>query len=332
MEVNKKDIIEKEYIILDWNVIKYLKRPRENKKQLDTDCIHIVNSIRKKYEFPYCEAHLRDLARSYSEANIDRVNDDLKFLQQVSQDVVIGTDGESFFLTKKPPFELFMDIMNERTEDISVSALDMPCGIHTVDMTRLSDNHPMREMLETTSGICGPGILSKWINDLYYKIFDEVYDYKNIRDYFLQMKKDIENNTQNLSPSEIRYKDFLIDRMMPFFESMSINSEEELEKIWKTNIELWLSINHNGDIPEGTLVTCAYNMLDVHPLFKEKLKKDKNTLSNILRDSKIVYYATRSKYFVTEDKGCEKKAKFVLKALGYKTKVISLDGFRERFS
>lgn len=91
-------------------------------------------------------------------------------------------------------------------------------------------------------------------------------------------------------------------------------------------------MNHKGELPEELLVTSAYEMLDFHPLFKEKLKKSKNTLSNIVRDSKIVYYATGSKYFVTEDTNCAEKSDFVLKALGYKIDVISMEKFREIFS
>jgi hypothetical protein len=332
MNVNIKDIIERPYIILDWNVVKYLKNPREKKKQLDLDCIEIVNSIRKKYEFPYCEAHLRDLARSYSESNLERVNDDLRFLQQVSHDVVIGISDEKFFLTKKPPFELFYDIVNENKETKELNVSNIPLETHRVDMVKLEDTHPMREMLEATMGFCGPGILSKWISDLYSKIFDGISDYKTIRDYCINMKRDVEQNTQNLTYAELKYKDFLVEHMMPFFESLGIDDKNELGKIWKANIEQWLSMNHKGELPEELLVTSAYEMLDFHPLFKEKLKKSKNTLSNIVRDSKIVYYATGSKYFVTEDTNCAEKSDFVLKALGYKIDVISMEKFREIFS
>ena len=66
MKIDSKDIINKQYILLDWNVIKYLKKPRDD---ADKDFLIILDRLRKRFEFPFCEAHLRDLAKSYSEEN-----------------------------------------------------------------------------------------------------------------------------------------------------------------------------------------------------------------------------------------------------------------------
>ena len=40
--VDKDQIWNRDYIYLDWNVIKYLKEPRENKEKIDGDVYQII--------------------------------------------------------------------------------------------------------------------------------------------------------------------------------------------------------------------------------------------------------------------------------------------------
>ena len=72
----------------------------------------------------------------------------------------------------------------------------------------------------------------------------------------------------------------------------------------------------------------GYVLLDMHPLFKkEKLKKKKNTLDNIIRDGNHCYYASKAKYFVSEDEGVRKKVSFLYEVYGIKTNVKSEQEF-----
>lgn len=50
MKIDSKDIINKQYILLDWNVIKYLKKPRDD---ADKDFLIILDRLRKRFEFPF---------------------------------------------------------------------------------------------------------------------------------------------------------------------------------------------------------------------------------------------------------------------------------------
>ena len=50
MTIDERNIIDKEYILLDWNVIQYIK----NQQHSHDDFIQSMNQIYKRYEFPFC--------------------------------------------------------------------------------------------------------------------------------------------------------------------------------------------------------------------------------------------------------------------------------------
>ena len=77
-----------------------------------------MNQIYKRYEFPFCEAHLRDLTNNFnkcSERNKEMINEDLAFLKLLSKSVAIGIEDkkEEFHLIHLDPLELFNDIISE---------------------------------------------------------------------------------------------------------------------------------------------------------------------------------------------------------------------------
>ena len=63
-------------------------------------------------------------------------------------------------------------------------------------------------------------------------------------------------------------------------ESMSYDVPE-LQKKWKSIAENWFSMNHK-EVCLELLLTNGYELLDLHPKFHDKLKKNKNTLDNIV--------------------------------------------------
>ena len=132
MEINRETLIQKDYILLDWNVIKYLKKPRSSS---DTEINIIINSLHKKYEIPFCEAHLRDLSRSYSD-HPDLVEDDLRFLKSLTHSVGLfgNCGGNVFSLTKIDPLDLFKEIVKESSQAPNISPDMGPQSIFRVDM------------------------------------------------------------------------------------------------------------------------------------------------------------------------------------------------------
>lgn len=168
MQVSYNDIVKKPYILLDWNVIKYLKTPRKDNNVLDEECKRIVMQIQKKFAFPFCEAHLRDLVQSYSDNNKEKVDSDLKFLETLSQDtaLAINDNDDSLLLYNYSPLELFKEIVNEKPPEVNITPEMNPQSIFKVDMEALNEGHPMRQMLEKTNGVYGPGILTNWLNKM----------------------------------------------------------------------------------------------------------------------------------------------------------------------
>lgn len=330
MQIDSRDLIKKEYILLDWNVIKYLQKPRNS---ADEEAKHILDSIRKRFEIPFCEAHLRDLARSYSEENKDRVNEDLDFLQELSCSVAVAVNRDNAFLLKYSANSLFQEILNEHPAQINITPDMNPQSIFKVDMSKLDQDHPMREMLERTGGVYGPGIMVNGLNDLFDHLFNEITDYKKYRNYLCKLKEDLKTNQiNNLLPQDQKYKEFLITHMISFLDILEIEDKDKLASVWNDAVIKWLHMRYNGNVPYEELVTNSYDMLDFHPLFREKLKKQKNTLSNIIRDSKMVLYASKSKYFVTEDNSCYEKANFLFRTLGIKEKALKMSEFIAKFS
>lgn len=333
MKINRESLIQKDYILLDWNVIKYLKKPRNS---FDAEINAIINSLplRKKYEVPFCEAHMRDLSRSYSD-HPDLVEDDLRFLKSLSHSIGLAgnCEGTEFFLTKIDPLDLFKEIVRESPQALNISPDMGPQSIFRVDMQSMNINNPLYTMLTENGGMYSPTNMSNWLNENYEPFFNETEPYKVFRNYLTQLKKDIEgSNSCGLSIKDLEYKKMLIQHMTPFIDSLEITNEDALSAVWKNSISKFLHITHKGTLPFDLLITSAYSMLDLHPHFREKLKKEKNTLSNITRDSKMIYYASSSKYFVTEDKECRKKASFTFKAFNCRSTVLSMEQFLQRFS
>lgn len=321
----------KPYIYLDWNVFWNLRR---EKRPIDVDCKEIINSIRKKYVFPYCEAHLLDLANNYKKENRNIVEVELVSLGQISDNYVLGeTSNGSIGIIKSndSPIIFFDNILKKSKSTCHIKPSDIPIEISKVDMRILDENHPMREILERTDGVIGSGILANFLNKLYEPFFSDKDVYKNFREYLKKVKDEFETYGKfNLQFNNELYNKLNIT-IMPLFESFEITDETILQQKWKDIVISFLRFS-NTDAVFGHLITLGYMLLDLHPLFNEKLKKDKNTLSNITRDSKNVYYASSAKYLISEDQSFSKKVKFLYKSFNIKTVVIDIEEFTLRFS
>ena len=69
----------------------------------------------------------------------------------------------------------------------------------------------------------------------------------------------------------------------------------------------------------------------MHPLFKEKMKKGKNTLDNIIRDGNHCFYASNGQFFISEDEYTRRKTSFLYGTYNIKTKVVSESDFMNHF-
>jgi len=312
------------YILLDWNVIKYLKEPRPGKYS-DSIMKESIESLRDKYYFPFCESHLRDLRQSFKQGYEDKVNDDLDFLQELSKGVMVLPNESLNCLAKYSVREYFNIILEEPPR--SIELIPKFHSSTLIDMDKLGEEHPLRPLLMKTGGILSSESFYKWLSEMFETFFDEPDTYCKTRAY-------VEKNYEELCSGNTTepYGKLLMECTKPFFESFKIKTKDELSLVWKNVVHSWLRMNFPNSSPHPLEeLSVSYSLLDIHPLFQERMNS-KNKLDNMVRDSKLICYASSSEYFVTEDKKCYDKSKFIYKVYGYKTKVVKIEEFVRRFS
>lgn len=323
---------KKHYILLDWNIVKYLIEPRPGKP--DEEFKELLFKL-NKYEFPFCEGHIRDVLPSYTESNKERVISELRFLNHVSKGKALGMDPEeNISVVEGDIMALFHMIRNETQEDMSIAPSQNPQTCYKVDMDKLDPKHPLRPMYEKTNGGYDPSNMSDYLREISETIFRDAERYKNFREYTDHLERDIrENNTNPLLYQDQWYCNHLIYHMAPMINSYHIKNEDELALVWKNIAIHWckMTSSESENLPFGVIFTTAYSLLDFHPLFRETLKENKNTLDNITRDGNMLYYATSAKFFITEDKTMYKKGKFLCKAFDLEVKVLKIGEFLKRF-
>lgn len=319
------------YIYLDWNVIKYIKKPRENNLENDILFKEIVNSLSKKYRFPFCEAHLKDLTNGYNEETKKYVDDDLKFLNQLSNKKAIGINDKGGFTIVEHDSEiLFKEIISEKNKELDLTNINDPNGTFKVDMDKMDKDNPLYEKLKENDGVYSPGLMKSFHKELYDKIFTEIDPYKDFRKYIPNVIEAIDKN-ETLTMN--KHQEKIYENIKPFINTIKNNNIETFEENFLEIFrEFMLATRHDVDKMElGEKITLAYSLLDFHPYFKEKITK-KNKLSNMVRDSKHIYYAHKAKYYVTEDESTQEKTQFIYRVFNIDTVVIGINEFITKFS
>lgn len=325
---SNETLINAKYVYLDWNVFKYMKEPRKDKKELDLQFKETVIKLKKKYKFPFSFAHIRDRANHYSKEYYDKVREDFDFVKKISESVCVGVHESTPTLGIESIQERFEDYLIEiKSENFNIKNT-FPFSLK-VDVAKIDKEHPMYEFLEEREGIMTSNGMETFLQELYQAIFQDVGKYKKLRSF--ANKFDLESNlNQSYSYDEGLYLERLICHLYPFLSSFQ-DDVETLKKKWPKIAERWFSIN-NKDLSKDLLLIQGYTLLDMHPLFNEKLKKGKNTLDNILRDGNHCFFASKANYFVSEDDQTRTKVSFLYDVYGIKTKVVSEYEFLNYFS
>lgn len=311
------------YIYLDWNVMKYVKKPRVDYKDLDLEFKEIVSKIGTKYYFPYSEGHMRDLFFKYDEKNRNFISSDLNFLSSLSNDIAINPEFKDDFLVNKDPNVFFEEILIDELK--AKPNIEIPIEVENIDVAKLEEEHPFYELLVGRQNLDSIDSYEQFI-----KLYNNHDLYKKYRIYIPEIKKAIQNNIRIEELDSIPIIVFCI----PFLELCEKKyDEEQLLKKYEEVVRSWLLYKYKNPekVPFGDVISTGYSLLDFHPLFNEKVNK-KNTLSNITRDSKHAFFAHKAEYFVSEDKSTIKKMKFLYKALNVKTKVVKMSEFVNKFS
>lgn len=311
------------YIYLDWNVFKYMKDNRSQYKELDREFSHLINTIKRRYRIPISLAHIQDRMNRFSVKHIEDVKDDFTFVDSVCKgDFIcdIPNKNNQLGLVKVDIKNCYIEYMNEMKNsqnDIDFVSFISDC---TFDLNSLNPSHPMYCYLRDNHGIMKD--FNVFLEKMYKDIFEENGLYANLRNYIRQFEID-RAEFYVLDLTELCELDRLLYHITPFLLSFKYDSIDKLRDIWKKIANRFFSYNENNPSIELLLVQ-GYALLDMHPFFKkEKLKKKKNTLDNIIRDGSHCYYASKAKYFVSEDEAIRAKASFLYSVYDIKTKVLS---------
>lgn len=321
-------LINSKYVYLDWNVFKYMKEPRAEKGELDEQFKTLIFNLKKKYKFPFSYAHIKDRANHYSEEHYEKVKEDFKFVETITDSICVGINNSKPVLGKESIKKCFDDYIAEGKND-TVNIENSFSFSFKIDMEKLDENHPMYDFFKENDGIMSNVGMDEFLKKMYECIFTDTNQYKKMRNYIEKM--DLENNLHQLySYNEVMYLNKLLFHLYPFIDSFQ-DDEEKLKQKWPQIAERWFSLNPGSSRDNDQLLIQGYTLLDMHPLFKEKMKKGKNTLDNIIRDGNHCFYASKGQFFVSEDEYTRRKASFLYEAYNIKTKVVCENDFMKYF-
>lgn len=326
--------IHDKYVYLDWNVFKYMKNPRTDRIDLDNEFYRVICTLKKKYRFPTSLAHIKDRLRNYSEEYRNVIEEDFEFAYKVSEGKYISfiEQENGLALVNADIRGAIDEYLKECNEDKKKHIFwDNGWGTAQIDIDKLDSNHPMYEYLKKHNAEFNADNMSEFLEDLYQNIFDDNTKYAALRDWIRTL--DINETTFYISNfSEKSMLDILMYKIGPFLLSFNCSDIDELVIKWKDIAKRYFGNGIQEPSMEQLLIQ-GYALLEMHPLMKkEKLKKNKNTLDNIIRDGNHCYYASEAKYFVTEDEGTRVKALFLYKAYDIKTKIYSMEEFIDKIS
>lgn len=316
------------YIYLDWNIFKYMKEPRTDKGEMDKQFKELVFKLKNKYKFPFSYAHIRDRANHYSKEHYEKVKQDFEFVESISDSICVGIYAGEPALDKVSIQDCFDDYISKEEKNTLNILTSFPFS-YKVDMEKLDKNHPMYDFLLESNGMIDAKGMDEFLQKMYQCIFLDTVRYKKFRNYI--DKIDLKNCLyQPYSYNELMQLNKLLYHLFPFIDSFR-DDEEKLKKKWDQIAERWFSLNSSSVLKKEQLLIQGYTLLDMHPIFREKMKKGKNTLDNIVRDGNHCFYASRARYFVSEDEYALRKTAFLYDVYNIKTRVVCENEFIKCF-
>ncbi|SHN43018.1 hypothetical protein SAMN05192549_115154 [Duganella sacchari] len=324
----------REYIYFDWNVIKYALQPRIGK--YDDAILPIATRLARRYDIPYSEAHLRDLASGHSEEKKHYSERDVEFLKKLtgSKAVVFARDestGREFLEIQVRNIEvdfsfIVQAVSNENGATMSFRA-DSKGGV-PIELSLLEKDDIFFAALKDNDG--------KFDSSVMQRILVMLWENKNDPGFYKIFRRQAQKIVMNIEkrPTSI-IKDFpaLHTEILPFLKYLSAEKIDDVQAIFIEAVSAFAKFSGRNfkNLTFGAKLELAYELLDFQPLFAEKVT-NKNRPSNQLRDMKHLYSASDAKFFVTADIDSLAKSRFIIKVLGMKVRVLDVSEFISRFS
>ncbi|QTL35005.1 hypothetical protein [Pseudoalteromonas viridis] len=320
--------MSEKYIYLDWNVVKYIKKPREDKfNELDVSFSKLIKKLSRKYKTPFSEGHLADLLISYSEKNKEKVDSDLDFVNKISQSTFVKVVDNSVEFHNIDPrigfYQYIKEINSIKNEPFSISVVGEKID---VDMKQLNKDELLGKHIFENDGQLDAKTYKNFLLEVMEKMDEPAY-YKSLRENIINLK------------TTFSKRDTVLDQGSDYFSEISplldFMLEDDENKIESSLYEAGCVLSYinrekfdNKSLTEK--VQILYHALDFNFHLKEKVNK-KNKPSNIHRDGLNLIHALHAKYYITEDKNTKLKSKLVLSALSHKLKVLDMQEFMHKF-
>lgn len=313
------------YVYLDWNVIQYMKHSTIKDSINGSKFYELIKKLSGKYQFPFSEGHLKDLAVSFKPENKKYIDEDLNYINQLADGYALCMgENENLLITDDVNIHTFF---NEIVfEVVDEPFFDIVGKSYNVDMKKLPKDNLFQPFLELNNGVLNSSVFKNSLSKIWSSIDDPEF-YKLFREQISKLKYRF-NGTDTILNQRSKY----FKNLLPLLDFMVTKDVPVIHENFDSIINSFLSINGRKieNMTEGEKIEIAYMLLDFHPSFRDKINK-KNRPSNIYRDVKNLFFASQAKYYVTEDQATLKKARFVCEVLNIKVKVVTMSEFTSKF-
>lgn len=312
-------------IYLDLNVISYMQFPRD--KYEDKLFYNIILDLKKKYCFPYSQAHIFDLLKGSNEEYTKR---DLSFMGKISDNKIIGAHRETneLILNELPPEECYKISKKMADNKPDTPSIYLFPFNFQVDMNQIKSDNFYYDYLSYNNGNMESESLMEYLSDKYEEFMNRPQMYKKFRENVLTILDNIDTSKLNSKENE------LFINLRPMLECWLDMDENSLEKSFISAIRQFMKASNKDfdKLSKKEQIEFSYHLLAIHPRFRDKIKNNaKNAVNNMVYDSSHLYYASRAKYFVTEDSTFVKKGNFVYNMLGINTRVVLMSELMQKF-
>jgi len=320
---------------LDWNVITTL-RQIENLTNNDdvitfNALFNVINSARDKLVIPYSNGHLNDLMKSYKKGERERVEQSLKFLSLLTQDVCLTQywNEESAKWHYRNPEEYFSSLIEDGNgvDSTSFESILTPLkefGLDKIyDILKIFPHNINFEQLEEHNSFFSIFFKrAKNVNSMF-AVIQDFFDltnemktnpvvYNELRSVF-KTSIPLDQNIHNVD-NVIE----MLDKTMP--KTMLNKSFTEL---YQENSKTEMSKNKDYSKIIGTFL-----QLDFVGYGSDKLT-EKNQYDNLFNDALHCFYGAHCDFFITGDKKTYKKTKAVYQNENIMTQVMKPAEFIE---
>ena len=324
--------MEQDYIYLDSMVIRYLNNPPNNYKNTVTHFNRLLYKFSDKYVLPYSKAHLLDLTKGYSNEHKNKVMKNIQDLRRTTSCKLVTMKNDEYEIHVHDPENFFKVVLNDNgidNVDLDKIKVDIIDNMLDIDICNIPLKHPWSSDLWKSGGVLSNELIENYFKNIFVNFFTDKTTYKQFVDFFKKSKEYILKNTSLPHEKSL----FFFNSILPFYELFEIQNKSILKSQFPKIFQAFLNISKRNmnDLSCGDKIEMIYMLLDISPIFREKITK-KNQLVNVTRDCKHLYYAHKAKFFITEDSNTISKSLFAMDYLGYNVKVLRMSELVNRFS